>query len=440
MPVGSSLPQRSVVLRYPPATTSFINATGREGEGEAESEESYQLLELAPEIIKAVEASRSRLTSDSTTDKKDASIYPLTIKGKPSDDAVLCTPDSTFLLRTVGISNSILVCRTPSSSAANLDSIAESRSDTVKPTLQIRDTCHEILECVPISPNLERIRTILKESAWKGINSSSASLGKRKRGDAKEKKVKRWTRDQLNSVIQASDEELERGLRDRNVIEVDGKMLLLPPKELKELLSIILSLLTIHNTGPSTPNIAPSRQLISSLEDDHEVSPAITERVLRLFGHISPDQDENGLNWKCDIKRIVKCIGNGLLLGVREKKLDEFEREWKEEVGEEFGDEVDIKLLEGEYLISPAPMTSLTFSSPSPLITHFSLASLPLQPAQRFADLFLTRQKWSPEDILPFLKGLTRDGDVKARDKLVAKFVRVVKEKDGVWWYPRRSS
>jgi sister chromatid cohesion protein DCC1 len=40
----------------------------------------------------------------------------------------------------------------------------------------------------------------------------------------------------------------------------------------------------------------------------------------------------------------------------------------------------------------------------------------------------------------PFLKGLYREGDTKERDKLVAKFVRVVKEKDGAWWYPRRSA
>lgn len=39
----------------------------------------------------------------------------------------------------------------------------------------------------------------------------------------------------------------------------------------------------------------------------------------------------------------------------------------------------------------------------------------------------------------PFLRGLTRDGDTKARDKLVAKFVRVVREKEGTWWYPRRT-
>jgi sister chromatid cohesion protein DCC1 len=58
----------------------------------------------------------------------------------------------------------------------------------------------------------------------------------------------------------------------------------------------------------------------------------------------------------------------------------------------------------------------------------------------RFSDLFLTRARWRPEDMEPFLVGLTREGDKKERDKMVSKFVRVVKEKEGVWWYPRRTS
>ena len=40
----------------------------------------------------------------------------------------------------------------------------------------------------------------------------------------------------------------------------------------------------------------------------------------------------------------------------------------------------------------------------------------------------------------PFLKGLVREGDTKEMDKLVAKFVRVVKDGGESWWYPRRSA
>ncbi|WWC70958.1 uncharacterized protein I206_104910 [Kwoniella pini CBS 10737] len=420
MPVGSNLPQKSVILRYPPTSTNVSNLLNFEREGE----ESYQLLELPPEIIKAVEAKRS---NNEANDKDN--FFPLTIKGKPSDDAVLCTPNSTFLLRTVGISNSILVCRTPSSSSSATSSSS---------TLQIRDTCHEIIECLPISPNLDRIQMILKKSSWKGLGiNSSFNLGKRKR---EEEKVKKWTRDQLNSVIQASDEELEIGLKERNVIEFQGKMLLLPPKELKELLSIILSLLTIHNFGPGKLNLSPSKPIIECLENDHEISNEIIKEVLKLFGELSKKDEEEEI-WKANIKKIIKEIGNGLLIGVKDKKLIEFEKEWKEEIGEEWKDEIDIKLLEGEYLISNGPINSITFNSlnDNKFITHFPLSSLPIQPLQRFTDLFLTKSKWNPEEILPFLKGLTCEGDIKSRDKLIVKFVRVVKEKDGIWWYPRRS-
>jgi sister chromatid cohesion protein DCC1 len=90
-----------------------------------------------------------------------------------------------------------------------------------RPTLEIRDISHEVLECVPQAANLERIRMVLRESAWGGLGSDLEKKSKkRKRGD-----VRKWTRAQLESVVQASEGELERGLRERNVVEIDGTYL-----------------------------------------------------------------------------------------------------------------------------------------------------------------------------------------------------------------------
>lgn len=73
-------------------------------------------------------------------------------------------------------------------------------------------------------------------------------------------------------------------------------------------------------------------------------------------------------------------------------------------------------------------------------MTPLAVSALPSDPASRFADLFHIRPRWRPDDIGPFLKGLVNDGDKKAMDKLIVKFVRVVKEKDGqTWWYSRRT-
>jgi sister chromatid cohesion protein DCC1 len=66
---------------------------------------------------------------------------------------------------------------------------------------------------------LSRIRKVLKDSQWGGLGSH---LGKRKRGEDGVRGVKRYTREQLGSVIQASEGELERGLKESNVVEVNG--------------------------------------------------------------------------------------------------------------------------------------------------------------------------------------------------------------------------
>ncbi|WWD18653.1 hypothetical protein CI109_103106 [Kwoniella shandongensis] len=420
MPIATGLPARNVTLRFPPSSSSRNPDTAENGEEDIE--ETYQLLELPAEILKQVEGLKGK-----------NEVFPLTIKGRPSDDATLCTPQTTFMLRTVGISNSLLVCRTPSSSSLKTPTTSSSSlASSSSSTLEVRDTCHQILECVPIAPNLERIRTVLKDSAWQGLGSGAGALGKRKRANGK--KEKRWTRAMLGSVIQASEGELERGLKERCVVEVDGRMLLLPPAPLKDLLTILLSLLTIHyTTSLTTSPIAP---IVESLEEDHDIPLSLSQAVLNLFGTIE------GETWEADAKGLVREVGRGLLVSLRgEKKRDDFLEEWKAEVGETWAEHVDLTLLEGDYLLSPPPLSALSsFKSPSPILSYFPVATLPLQPATRFADLFLTRPRWRPEEMAPFLKGLTRDGDTKERDKLVAKFVRVVKEKEGAWWYPRRTA
>lgn len=97
---------------------------------------------------------------------------------------------------------------------------------------------------------------------------------------------------------------------------------------------------------------------------------------------------------------------------------------------------------QGNYLLTPVPI-SFTTTASSPIISPFFVHTLSTDPATRFGDLFLTRSKWRPDDMKPFLRGLTPDGDQKGMDRMIVKFVRVVKESakegGGVWWHPRRS-
>jgi sister chromatid cohesion protein DCC1 len=113
----------------------------------------------------------------------------LTIKGKPTDEAVICTSTETFQLRTISLSNSLLVLQSPqsiasssrlsasSSSSPPSTTTLQSSSTTEKepPELHLQDTSHEILELIPIAPRLERIDKILKTSRWGGMGESTGS-------------------------------------------------------------------------------------------------------------------------------------------------------------------------------------------------------------------------------------------------------------------------
>jgi sister chromatid cohesion protein DCC1 len=75
-----------------------------------------------------------------------------------------------------------------------------------------------------------------------------------------------------------------------------------------------------------------------------------------------------------------------------------------------------------------------TFSS-NTLISYFPCMGLPTDPAMRFADLFLTRERWKAEHIKPYLSDIAVD--TKDLDKLLLKYARALTDKDGSWYTAR---
>jgi hypothetical protein len=72
----------------------------------------------------------------------------LSIKGHPTEDAVLCTADKTYTLRSVALSNTVLV-------------VTPSRTDPGG-TVHVRDQLHEVLEVVPSVPKLHTLSVRLR--------------------------------------------------------------------------------------------------------------------------------------------------------------------------------------------------------------------------------------------------------------------------------------
>ena len=93
----------------------------------------FRLLELPPDLLKLIEPDNNS---------------PLTwaIKGNPAEDAVLCTNDKTYSIRSVSLSNSVLVVG----------------PGEAQDTIFIRDTNREILQVAPILPKVHKLVGLLR--------------------------------------------------------------------------------------------------------------------------------------------------------------------------------------------------------------------------------------------------------------------------------------
>ena len=69
------------------------------------------------------------------------------------------------------------------------------------------------------------------------------------------------------------------------------------------------------------------------------------------------------------------------------------------------------------------------------MLTYFPASALPVEPAARFADLFLARPRWKGEEIAPFLTDIAVN--TKERDKLLLKYCRTITESGSVWYTVR---
>jgi len=68
-------------------------------------------------------------------------------------------------------------------------------------------------------------------------------------------------------------------------------------------------------------------------------------------------------------------------------------------------------------------------------LKYFPAAALPVDPAARFSDLFLTRSMWTAAEIVPFLTDIAINA--KERDKLLLKYCRAVSDVQGVKYTAR---
>ncbi|KAJ7129580.1 sister chromatid cohesion protein Dcc1 [Mycena epipterygia] len=344
---------------------------------------SFKFLELPPELCKLIESAAEA-----------SSPLRLSIKGQSGEDAVLCTNDATYTIRSVALSNSILV-------------VTSGAADTVV----IRDQVNEILELTPAVPKLHKLSALLRGREYDDVHDSV---------DQQPSSAPGLTYAAAQATIQASDAELARGLRQQRILDIHGALRPIAPAYLASILETILNFLVSQSM--SALRAVPVEDVAATLADENEISRAVSTQVMAWFGEV------RGGEWTMDIEAVVREIGLGIL---RQHKDDPVVKDtlldrWKLAVGDTFEESVSLALLSGNYLVSSAPMGG------SDMLTYFPSSALPVDPPSRFIDLFLTRPRWKAEDIAPFLSDIAIN--TKDRDKLLLKYTRATTDSQGIWY------
>ncbi|KAL4399443.1 Ctf8p and Ctf18p associating protein [Malassezia pachydermatis] len=121
----------------------------------------------------------------------------LLFNGRLSDEATLVTQDATYAVRQVSQSNSLLLCALEDNPQA----------DGVH--LRMRQNATDLLELVRTTPRLDRLPSLFEADAYTGQATESDE-------------ARHYTPAEVRSVVQASESELEVGLREHHILVLDG--------------------------------------------------------------------------------------------------------------------------------------------------------------------------------------------------------------------------
>uniref|UniRef100_A0A0D9WC51 Sister chromatid cohesion protein DCC1 n=1 Tax=Leersia perrieri TaxID=77586 RepID=A0A0D9WC51_9ORYZ len=312
----------------------------------------------------------------------------VTVRGHPEEEAVLCTPSATYAMKFVGNSNSVFLIP-PGESAAptirpdglNTEGDVASATDAVASIIKVASGN---MELVRTAPRLDKLRKLLNERPYV----LDEDLG----SDLQQKKGL-YTWQDLCELVQASDGELSEELSSLSAVEIDGFWRMVDDNSANTILDMILHNSVLHDWPL---NSMPENDVLDVMESDGFMRK-IVAHCLSRFG--SKVEKEARSCWSLDERRVCLQLARRAL-GVGKMKLENFMDKWERSIPS--GMRADLQMLEGEVMCEKLGAETWVHT--------FSVADLPLAPAERFAALFRERPKWEWRDLQPYIRDLRTPG------------------------------
>ncbi|XP_070977167.1 sister chromatid cohesion protein DCC1-like isoform X1 [Oncorhynchus clarkii lewisi] len=344
--------------------------------GESVSSGDYCLMELDDTLCKHIEAGKS-----------------LVIRGDQDERAVLCSEDTTYDLKIADTSNLLLLvpgCLTPD----QLTTDNQASSQLVH--AQIWGFSNSYWELRKRHPKLKKLKRLLMEDPYEGPGISGQE-------DVTEGK---YTMGDLLERIQASEEELEAQLQTIHACEVNGYWRLLDFDYEMKLLGHITQLVDSESWSFSKVPLRVSLEELGRLEPQEMI-----EHSLNCYGRRYTDNDE--VFFALNEDKVCRATAQMLLQNAAKFNLAEFQEVWQQSVPDGMGTRLD--QLKSLALVDR--------SSKPETISLLRVEDLPEDTLERFTHLFTMRQKWTEEDITPYIQDLC--GEKQTTGALLTKYARL---------------
>ncbi|XP_014941141.2 sister chromatid cohesion protein DCC1 isoform X1 [Acinonyx jubatus] len=344
------------------------------GPGAGAAAGDFCLLELEPSLCQQLEAGHS-----------------LVIRGDKDEQAVLCSKDKTYDLKIADTSNMLLFipgCKTPDQLKAE-----ETHCNIIHTEIfGFSNNYWELRRC---RPKLKKLKKLLMEDAYEGPDSQKE----------KDSNQSKYTTEDLLNQIQASEEEIMAQLQVLNACEIEGYWRILDFDYEMKLLNHITQLVDSESWSFGKVPLNMCLQELGPLEPEEMI-----EHCLKCYGKKYIEEGEVYFELSAD--KICRATAQMLLQNAVKFNLAEFQEVWQQSVPE--GMITTLDQLKGLALVDRQSRPEIIFL--------LKVDDLPEDNQERFNSLFSLREKWTEEDIAPYIQDLC--GEKQTIGTLLTKYSR----------------
>ncbi|XP_077453795.1 sister chromatid cohesion protein DCC1 [Stigmatopora argus] len=342
--------------------------------GENVSSADYCLMELDNTLCKHIEAGNS-----------------LVIRGDKDEHAVLCSGDKTYDLKIADTSNLLLFlpgCKTP-------EQLSSSQDVTHVVHAQVWGFSNSYWEVKRQRPKVKKLMRVLRENPYTGPPL----------GGQQENTENTYTMDDLLEKIQASEEELKNHLKTIHACQINGRWRVLDFDYEMKLLGHVTQLVDSESWAIDKVPLETSLEELSPLEPREMI-----EHCLNCYGTRYNEDDK--VFYALDEAKVCRVTAVMLLKNASKFNLMEFQEVWQQSVPD--GMSTSLDQLKSVALVD--------CTSRPETICLLQVEDLPENTLERFNHLFTLREKWTEEDITPYIADLC--GEKQTTGALLTKYAR----------------